>query len=220
MKKILPLLLVALSTTLTTTARATEPTEIAWSDLAPPPPEVEMENPFDALAPEQLNSLRLILRLELSQAKKPDSEGLETARKLRAELTAEGIDVDALFAQRLEIMNQRRIVAERTNTDILDKPVRLPGYVLPLELKDEKVTEFILVATVGACIHTPTPPANQMVYVQYPEGIVIDGRYKPFWITGKLLDQASNRTVLYFDGQADVHISYAMQPDRVEPYTP
>ena len=43
--------------------------------------------------------------------------------------------------------------------------VRLSGYVVPLKHKGRRVSEFLLVPYVGACIHVPPPPQNQIVYV-------------------------------------------------------
>src|SRR5687768_227568 len=45
------------------------------------------------------------------------------------------------------------------------KRVRVPGYMVPLDDSASGVDEFILVPYYGACIHTPPPPPNQMVYV-------------------------------------------------------
>jgi hypothetical protein len=45
--------------------------------------------------------------------------------------------------------------------------VRLVGYIVPLESDDvQKASEFLLVAHNGSCIHTPSPPPNQIVYVK------------------------------------------------------
>jgi uncharacterized protein len=44
------------------------------------------------------------------------------------------------------------------------KVVRLPGFAVPLEDYAEQFAEFLLVPWAGACIHTPPPPPNQMVY--------------------------------------------------------
>lgn len=44
--------------------------------------------------------------------------------------------------------------------------VKLPGYVVPLEDEKAGLTEFLLVPYFGACIHTPPPPANQIVLVK------------------------------------------------------
>ena len=47
------------------------------------------------------------------------------------------------------------------------KLVKIPGYMVPLEDDSEVVSEFLLVPYVGACIHTPPPPPNQIVQVKY-----------------------------------------------------
>ena len=48
--------------------------------------------------------------------------------------------------------------------------VKVSGYVVPLEMDEEKISEFLLVPFLGACTHVPPPPANQIVYVKpkYP----------------------------------------------------
>ena len=65
--------------------------------------------------------------------------------------------------------------------------VLLPGFVVPLELADNgKVTEFLLVPYVGACIHYPPPPANQIVYVVLPKPVEVDSLWLPYWVAGEL----------------------------------
>lgn len=44
--------------------------------------------------------------------------------------------------------------------------VRLSGYIVPLEGDARALREFLLVPYHGACIHTPPPPANQIVLVR------------------------------------------------------
>ena len=66
------------------------------------------------------------------------------------------------------------------------KPVRIPGYIVPLEGGDGKITEFLLVPTFGACIHVPPPPPNQIVYVRMIQGFPGDIAYDPVWVTGVL----------------------------------
>ena len=48
----------------------------------------------------------------------------------------------------------------------LNKKVRLPGYVGPLDAERSEKREFLLVPYFGACIHTPPPPANQIVLIR------------------------------------------------------
>ena len=43
----------------------------------------------------------------------------------------------------------------------------MPGFRLPLEFEDDKVSELLLVPFVGACIHVPPPPPVQIVHVEF-----------------------------------------------------
>jgi hypothetical protein len=73
------------------------------------------------------------------------------------------------------------------NMELEGKEIRIPGFVVPLELDEEgNVTEFFLVPYFGACIHVPPPPPNQMLYVKMKQGIKLDSMYSAYWITGKL----------------------------------
>lgn len=189
-----------------------EPASVNWKDLAP---EVdEIANPFESLTDEQMDALRRIVRLEWMD----DPEKTVEAKALRAELNAQGLYVDALFAARLELMEQRRLAATAVNEALIGQEIRIPGYVLPLEVRNRKAVEFLLVPTVGACIHTPPPPANQLIHVVHPEGIEIKGLYDPVWVMGVMEADQSVQDVRYADGQAEVAVSYAMQPSSVVPY--
>lgn len=55
--------------------------------------------------------------------------------------------------------------AAPVNNRMHEVAVRLPGYVVPLEENKAGMTEFLLVPYYGACIHTPPPPANQIIHV-------------------------------------------------------
>ncbi|MCE8523575.1 DUF3299 domain-containing protein [Ruegeria pomeroyi] len=198
-------------------AQATEPQEISWDTLAPPA--TVISNPFENLTDDQMDRLRQILRFEARAERSDDAEARAEAQSLRKQLAEEGLDVDGLFAARLAIMEEREAAATEVNEDLVGMSVRLPGYVLPLEFKGRKVVEFLLVPTVGACIHTPPPPANQIVHVVYPEGIEVSGLFTPVWITGTMVAQSSVQTVGYVDGQAPISVSYSMQPLLVEDYS-
>src|SRR5262249_18505408 len=66
------------------------------------------------------------------------------------------------------------------------KRVRLGGYVVSLDFDATRVKEFLLVPFVGACIHVPPPPANQIVYVKSADGFEVSGMFEPVWVTGTL----------------------------------
>lgn len=198
-------------------AKASDPQDVSWEALAPPP--VAVENPFEELTEQQMDALRKILRVETRADQNFSIEARAEVDALRDKLSKEGLDVDGLFAARLELMKQREAAATAVNEGILGENVRLPGYVLPLAFKGKKAVEFLLVPTVGACIHTPPPPANQVVHVVYSEGIEISGLFTPVWISGEMIGEASTQTIGYVDGQAPVSVSYKMRPDIVQKYT-
>jgi len=57
------------------------------------------------------------------------------------------------------------------NTDLDGARVRILGYVVPLEANKGELREFLLVPYAGACIHTPPPPANQIIHVALASAI-------------------------------------------------
>ncbi|WP_260958077.1 DUF3299 domain-containing protein [Pseudomonas citri] len=65
--------------------------------------------------------------------------------------------------------------------------VRLPGYIVPLEVSEEgRTTDFLLVPYFGACIHVPPPPSNQIVHVKSEVGVKLDELYQPYWVEGPM----------------------------------
>ena len=74
----------------------------------------------------------------------------------------------------------------RMREDLNGVLVRIPGYALPLEMENVGVTEFLLVPYIGACVHVPPPPANQMVMVHLNEPMIFEGLFEPVWVTGPL----------------------------------
>lgn len=89
--------------------------------------------------------------------------------------------------------------------------VRLPGFVVPLEYDEKQVSEFLLVPYFGACIHTPPPPANQIVHVTTggfgpsPEQLL-----DPVWVTGTLRTETVASEL--------AHAGYRMDATVIEPY--
>lgn len=102
--------------------------------------------------------------------------------------------------------------ADTTNVveELNDVQVKIAGYVLPLDFEATEVKEFLLVPYVGACIHVPPPPPNQIIYVTSEDGVEVGGMYEPMWITGTL------QTASLSSDLADV--GYMMTLDETEPY--
>ena len=48
----------------------------------------------------------------------------------------------------------------------LNQKIRISGYFVPLDANRDKYREFLLVPYFGACIHSPPPPANQIIVIK------------------------------------------------------
>ena len=64
--------------------------------------------------------------------------------------------------------------------------VRLPGFLLPLEFDGTGGTEFLLVPFVGACIHVPPPPPNQMVHAISEKPYEMEHLFEPVYAIGEI----------------------------------
>jgi uncharacterized protein len=82
---------------------------------------------------------------------------------------------------------EEALVSTKVVSELDGNKVKLPGFVVPLAYDSQgRVTEFFLVPYFGACIHSPPPPPNQIVYVSYPAGLQLPSIYDPFHIFGTL----------------------------------
>ena len=70
--------------------------------------------------------------------------------------------------------------------------VKLPGYLVPLEEVAAGHTEFLLVPYFGACIHTPPPPANQIVLVVPAKPAGGFRSMDTVWVSGTLKTTRNN----------------------------
>lgn len=115
------------------------------------------------------------------------------------------------FVQDIDSMRSLQPGGARIRAELDGQTVRIPGYITPVGFDDTRVTDFLLVPYLGACIHTPPPPANQIVYVTDATGVSMDTMWEPIWVTG-VLRASPVATVL-----ADV--GYRIENARVEPYS-
>ena len=200
-------------------AAAAEPVrQITWQSLVP---QVEIYNdPFLKLTPEQKLDLVVVARTRQLQSGGVDitSEQRERLTKALKRLEKDRIDIDGLLALRGEIAAKRKRAMEAVNETLNGQQVRLAGYVLPLEMGGLKITEFLLVPYVGACIHEPVPPANQIVLVKFERGIEVSGRFTPVWVRGKMTTQSGASKLFLLDGTSEIPSSYTLDADFIELY--
>jgi len=208
-------ILILLCALLTPNALADEPRQVMWADLVPK--SAAMDNPFLKLTKVQLAWVSDVAAVRdrqdrgdrtLSATERENEQGL--SRKL----AVAGIDVDGLLAARMKIIERGRAVNPLLN----GQNVRLPGYLLPLEFSGKQVSEFLLVPWVGACIHTPPPPPNQIVHVRPEKPVEMGGMFAPVWVTGHMTTGAIKKSLSLFDGSVDSDVGYSLRASVVEPY--
>jgi len=210
-----PYVLILLCALLTPNALADEPRQVMWADLVPR--SAAMDNPFLRLTKEQL---AWVSEVAAVRDRKDRGDRTLSATERESEQAAErklqeaGIDVDGLLATRMKIIERGRAVNPLLN----GQNVRLPGYLLPLEFSGKQVSEFLLVPWVGACIHTPPPPPNQIVHVKPAKPVEMGGMFAPVWVTGQMTTGAIKKSLSLVDGSADIEVGYSLRASRVEPY--
>ena len=140
-----------------------------WLDDAVEPAFREIE--WDALIPKEWRPETLFNDADIDSLSDDDPRAQQLLDKLKT-LWDEAPVVDALAGQR----------------------VKLPGFVVPLEMDATKIDEFLLVPYFGACIHVPPPPANQIIHVVMREGKAFEGQlFDTVWVTGTMqLERLSN----------------------------
>lgn len=89
--------------------------------------------------------------------------------------------------------------------------VKLPGFVVPLEMDAKKIDQFLLVPYYGACIHVPPPPANQTIHVVTGEGKAFDGQlFDVVWVSGTMRVERLSSDL--------AEAGYRLEDARVVPY--
>lgn len=88
----------------------------------------------------------------------------------------------------LEMMRELRATWDNAPTvaKMDGAAVKLPGYLVPLEQSRGELKEFLLVPYFGACIHTPPPPANQIVHVVAVPPVKGFQSMDAVWVSGTL----------------------------------
>ena len=107
------------------------------------------------------------------------------------------------------------IVAENGNQVITrfdGQKISIRGYLVPLDFSTKKATEFVLVPFLGACIHVPPPPPNQIILVSYDAGIpmqeIEDVIFHSFTVTGVLNSKAQETEL--------AEVGYTMTASRID----
>ena len=193
---------------------AAEPLLVTWNELVPA--HLAKENPFGELSQRQQADVLALIDLRERRI----LSGLSVRGTLAEEIEREipdlrriGVDVEALVIKREEIRNS---VVGALNGRL----IRIAGYAMPLEIFDDRIIEFLLVPYIGACIHVPPPPPNQIVHATAEKGLSNKGRslYTPVWVDGVITTKSSAKDLFFNDGTASIDIAYTIQVTKIEPY--
>lgn len=100
--------------------------------------------------------------------------------------------------------------ATKLNPTLDGAYIKMPGFIIPIELSAEGVTDFVLVPYVGACIHTPPPPPNQLVFVTTETPWPNDDLWEAVWVTGEMQHDIQTTEV--------AETGYALKAEEMEVY--
>lgn len=100
--------------------------------------------------------------------------------------------------------------AAPVNRSLDGQNVRIPGFIVSLDGGPDEIREFLLVPYFGACIHTPPPPANQIIHAKSAKPLTGVKMMEPFWVYGTFAVQRAT---------TDWGVAgYRLTVDKVEPY--
>jgi hypothetical protein len=147
---------------------------------------VELE--WDALIPEDWQPDKIMAQYNVDELEDDDPRAQELMEKLNA------------------LWKEAPVVQ-----DLDGKRVKLPGFVVPLDMDGQQTGEFLLVPYYGACIHVPPPPANQTVHVVTgTDRAYQGGLFDPVWVSGILKVESSSSEL--------AEAGYRLEATTVESY--
>lgn len=200
-------------------AALAEVREIGWANLIP---EIApLPHPLAEVALSVREDLARVARVEIDIAQgflAEDSAAMDDVRALIEARLSDGVDLRALEhavrAYEAELDRRQGMM----NASLDGAFIRMPGYALPLEYSGTGATELFLVPFVGACIHVPPPPPNQIVSISLEEPLTLAGMFEPVWVTGRMQIEESTQSLSLVDGAADIPYGYRLTEVRIEPY--
>jgi hypothetical protein len=207
-----------------TAERAATPKTIRWSVLAPENGR-PFNDPFAKLSQKQLSDLSYVVRVQrlIAEEKiKADGVDAKEAAELARKLTSDGVDIGWLMVQRERVKQIRGLQVESLSRSIAeglgDQQVTLTGYVMPIKVGQQRLTEFFLVPTSATCSNEAAPSPLQAVFVSTEQGIELPKKGIAMRVTGRVKAQPNTRTVRNGIGLMAVQSAYTMLSPQLEVY--
>ena len=205
-------------------AMAEKSLKLKWENLMPDL--TPLQNPLNALPEDLWDAFNEIIYWKRLQQILVDPESREElraaekkAQKAFGVFQSKGVEINDIFKQREVYLNEvekrKKIVVRKYDGE----QITISGYLLPLEFSDTGVKEFLLVPYVGACIHVPSPPANQMIYVKSDNLYKFKDVFEAVTVSGTLNTEAFSKKLSLVDGSQMVDTGYKMQASTIEIYS-
>jgi len=189
---------------------------IEWDDLEG---KVEAyDDPFEKLNEDQIYNLSVIYEIERMDKSQIDKYLLEDMAEAKKSLKKDNIDIKYYFEQAEIIAKKREAESKLTNATLNNRKVELNGFSLALGLNEGKIQEFLFVPYLGACIHSPAPPLNQILYVKSVKPVKVEDRYEPLTIRGTLQIKQNKNKLFLTDGEDEIQSGYSFLADEVLPF--
>lgn len=142
---------------------------------------------WDALIPKDWDPMAPFKGLNMNRLKDSDPRAMEALEKMKSAWAAAPVE-----------------------PALEGKKIKLAGFIIPLERKGDAVFELLLVPYFGACIHTPPPPANQIVHVVLKKPVEGIKMMDTFWVSGTLSLQRGDSSMGIY--------GYRLHGDRLDVY--
>jgi hypothetical protein len=201
------------------------PKQIQWRTLAPENGR-PFTDPFAKLTGDQRSDLSYVVRVQrLIAEEKIEADGVDAveAARLARKLKLEGVDIGWLMAQRRHVTKIRGLQVEELSKSIAeslgDKKVTLTGFVIPITVRQERLTEFFLVPTSNACSNEAAPSPLQVVFVSTEPGVDRPEKRIPVRVTGRVKAQTTTQTIRNGIAVTTVQAAYTMLSPEIEVYT-
>jgi len=189
---------------------------IDWKDLEG---KVEAyDDPFEKLNDEQLYNFSILFEIKNMDASQVDKDLQVEMDEAKQFLDKEKIDIKYYFDQAERMIKKREKEEKQTNSTLNNKKVELSGFSLALGLNKGEIQEFLFVPYIGACIHTPPPPVNQILYVKSSKPVKVDDSFEPLTIKGVLTIKQNKNKLYLIDGEDEVQSGYVFLADEIKPF--
>ncbi|RPE71265.1 hypothetical protein EDD53_0381 [Pacificibacter maritimus] len=162
-------------------------------------------------------SRRQMIASALASAALPKAGFAETPREIMWEdLLAPGVPYSEIIGEgEMDERNDLWLPIFDENATALNPAldgayIKMPGFIIPLEQSTAGVTAFVLVPYMGACLHTPPPPPNQLVFVTSQTPWPNTDLFDAVWVSGHMRHEIQSTEV--------AQTGYALTADAMEIY--